>query len=263
MSDPVIVLSYVCLAGSILLVLAFLSALLVPQIVSTFRLRKKSRHHYRTARGTLHKRQLHAALSNLQREISVLRNGIENTKKQLAALEQERSSELRVALCRHLVDNHLTEVKGIGPELSGRIVRVCFRNDLRDLQYARYVSGVGPTRQQAINQWIWRYERELPRLLAEDFPGKAGIEDRYKDHEQKLKHVFDLAHSRLEETTALFRTGHTAFKKLNSVQLSHFHRALSGKSSDSPVPEWYFEGVHPAWESAPEWFKTLVENYGG
>ena len=251
------------LGALFLMLLGLLVAFLVVQIIQTSRLRKKSRHDYRTARGTQHKRQLRSSLSNLEREIRLLRSGIEKTKKQLANLEQQRASELRFTLCRYLVNDRLTEVRGIGPELSKRIVRSCFRSGLSDLRQAQYVSGVGPTRQQAINRWIQRYESALPRLLGEGFPGKASVGEKYEKQERELKYKLGAARKALEKRIALSRTGQTAYKKLSAVRLHHFDRALSGKSSDSTVPEWYFEGVYPAWESAPEWFETLLENYGG
>lgn len=253
------------LAGSflILVVALILVVLLVPSMIYTSRLRKKSKHHYRIARGTLHKRQLHSSLSNLQREIRSLRIKIGRIERQLTTLEGNRYSELRSALCRYLVNNRLKEVKGIGPELSRRIVHSCFRGRLGDLGRARHITGVGPTRQRAINRWITRYERDLPLLLEEEFPGKARLEAKYEDQERKLKRTLDTMRSDLEQRLALFRAGQTAFKRLSAVRLSHFTRALSGKPSDSPVPEWYFAGVYPPWESAPEWFVTLLENYGG
>jgi hypothetical protein len=247
----------------ILVTLCALGALLLPKAFNELRLRKRARHDYRIARGTQHLRQLQSSLSHLRSEIYTLQKEIGNTQQRLADLERKRSKELRTSLCQYLVHTRLTEVKGIGPQLSARIAHRCFRSDLRDLRYAQQVAGVGPTRQRAINRWVQEREREMPRLLAAAFPGKSNIEKKYEDREQALKKKLVAARSDLEERQALYQTGRAAADQLQSVRMPHFRKALKANTSDPIVPNWYFEGIYPAWEPAPEWFKTLLGTYGG
>jgi len=154
-------------------------------------------------------------------------------------------------------------VDGIGPRLKDRIVRYCFRGDLRDLRYAERVPGVGPARRAAIMRWVRARESELPRLIKGPFPGKEQVQERYRAQMAPLERWLDRAYTELEEKEALYESVETAVRRLRSVRVSNFRKALRPGSSGQPVPKWYLEGLYPAWESPPDWFITLLSSYGG
>lgn len=245
----------------LIIVICALIALLLPRLIYEIRLYKRARHDYRVARGTQHLRQLWPSLIALRNDLRALKSKMRKAEDRLIRLEVERSEALRAALVRYLVDNRLTEAQGIGPQLSARIVRGCFRGRLRDLRDAHRISGVGPARQNAIDRWVRKREAELPRLLEASFPGKADIEKRYEGEERSLRDALESAEREMKDKISIYKAGRDAIKKLRSVRFSDFRKVLKGES-ESSVPNWYFEGVYPAWKPAPEWFKILLEEYG-
>lgn len=249
------------LALFLIVVICALIALLLSRLIYEIHLHKRAKHDYRVARGTQHLRLLWPSLLALRDDLRVLQSKVRKAEDRLVRLEVERSEALRAALVRYLVDNHLTEVQGVGPQLSVRIVRGCFRGRLRDLRNAHRVSGVGSARQNAIDRWVQKREAELPRLLEASFPGKADIEKRYEGEERSLRDALEAVEREMKDKISIYKAGGDAIKKLRSVRFSDFRKALKGES-ESSVPNWYFEGVYPAWKPAPEWFKMLLEEYG-
>jgi hypothetical protein len=154
-------------------------------------------------------------------------------------------------------------VEGVGPRLQRRIIGQCFRGSLQDLRHAEQVSGVGPTRQAAIMRWVRARERELPHLLKGPFPGKNRVEKEYRAKVAPLEGRLDQARTVLEERETLRNSVKATTDKLRSVQVPDFRKALRPSSSDHPVPDWYLTGAYPAWESPPDWFVTLLSEYGG
>lgn len=254
----------ILLVGYVVLMAAIVIALLMPRVISVLRLCRRAAHDYRVARGTQHLKQLEGPFSKLEREIRATQNETRTIKRKLDDLAGQREEELRKTLCTYLVTHRLTEVEGIGPRLQQRVVRYCFRGDLRDLRRVERVSGVGPTRQAAVMRWVRARERELPQLMKGPFPGKETVEKTYRARTGPLERRLDQARATLEEKQKLRDSARKSIDKLKSVQVSHFRKALRGHSpSEPPVPNWYLKGVHPAWESPPEWFTTLLSEYGG
>jgi hypothetical protein len=247
----------------VLFVAAVVIALLVPRLISDVRLRNRAQHDYRVARGTQHLKQLKDPLSRLERDIQATRQEIRTVKRRLSDLADKRERDLKEALSRYLVTRRLTEVDGIGPRLRDRIIRHSFRGKLQDLHHAERVSGVGPTRQNAIMRWVRAREREFPALMKASFPRKEEITAEYEAKTASLERKLNRARKALEEKEALHESVSAAVNKLRSVHMSHFKKALRQSTSDQPVPNWYIEGVFPAWESAPDWFVTLLKEYGG
>jgi hypothetical protein len=154
-------------------------------------------------------------------------------------------------------------VDGIGPRLRQRILRECFRGKLRDLRYVERVSGVGPARRAAIMAWVRAREREFPRLIKQPFPRKEKVQEKYRTKMRPLERRLNQARSDLEEKEAVREPLKAAVDKLRSVRVSHFRKALRHGSSGEPVPNWYLEGLYPGWESPPDWFNTVLSEYGG
>jgi hypothetical protein len=245
----------------LIIVICALIALLLPRLIYEIRLYKRARHDYRVARGTQHLRQLRPSLLALRSDLRALKSKLRRAEDRLIRLEVERSEALRAALVRYLVDNRLTEAQGIGPQFSARIVKGCFRGRLRDLRNAHRISGVGYARQNAIDRWVQKREAEMPRLLETSFPGKTDIEKRYEDEERSLLDTLESAERDMKVKLPIYKAGRNAIKKLRTVKFSDFRKVLKGEP-EANVPNWYFEGVYPAWKPAPEWFKMLLEEYG-
>ena len=247
----------------LLLVLSAATAHLLLEMLYRSRIRQRARHDYQAARGTQHLHLLRASLSVLQKSMQDRREKIKNIEQQLKSLRYTRSDELRAALSRYLVENHLTDVQGIGPQLSRRIIASCFRNDLRDLHLAHGVQGIGPTLHEAIMAWVRTMEAKLPQRLKEDFPDKQRILDAYAEKERSLQKAVAREREALIEERSLHDKAHAAALQLKKVKPGHFYRALLRVSSKTRVPAWYFLGVFPPWEPMPEWFRALLGEYGG
>lgn len=257
---------YVVIVAFVILVVviaALLLAILVPQLISEWRLRRRARHDYHVARGTQHLKQLEGPLAKLEHEIQIGQKQVQGIEQQLHDLQDKRRDELRAALCRHLVSHRLTEVNGIGPRLQQKIVRSCFRSSLRDLRYAERVRGVGPRRRAAIMRWVQARERELPTLMERGFPGKDGVEKTYRTKMGPLRERLAEVEADLKDKESLHQSAEEVVEKLRSVDVACFREALGRRSSGDLVPGWYLEGVYPAWESAPDWFRTMLGEYGG
>jgi hypothetical protein len=252
-----------CLLPPLLALLSLGAYLLLLEAKHESRIRRRAKHDYRTARGTQHFQQLRASLPSLKSSLQARKAKVDGLEKQLDLLRHNRSAELNAALSKYLVDERLTEVPGIGQRLSRRIVRHCFRGNLRDLRFATRVTGVGGSRQQAILAWVRAREAEFPRLLAGSFPNKQHILDKYAEQERSLQTVLESERATLESEDQLFEKGYAVASKLRKVKASHFRKALRRNLEKSPVPAWYFMGVYPPWETMPEWFETLLGKYGG
>ena len=250
------------LAVFIIIVAVFLMAFLVPPLVSRRRLRNRARHDYRVARGTQHLKLLEGPFAGLQQDIRAKRDAIREVKRELSDLVSDREDLLREALCTHLVSRRLTEVDGIGSRLKRRIMRRCFRGDLQDLRHAERVTGIGATRAAAIRRWVSARENELPRLMKRPFPHKEEIKEEYRAETERLERRLEQKRAALREKEAIHKPAKSTVATLSSVKVSHFEKVWRQKGSDASIPNWYFEGVYPAWETAPDWFKTLLDEYG-
>ena len=245
-----------------LLVLLLTAAVhLVPAIRYEVQVRRRADHDYRAARGTQHLRQLRTSLEALETSIVARRSRIASSRQQLDAARAKRSRELRSTLSRHLAEEQLTDVPGIGSELSARIIAICFRGNLRDLRRADSVPGVGPTRQQAIVRWVSLMERRLPNLLAGDFPGKQQIVTKYSKQELALTERMRQEEKALDRERSLQDKAATAATQLEVVGPSHFREALRKRGPSSPVPPQYLTGVYSPWEPMPDWFEDLLKEH--
>ena len=262
MSTAILIIT-VLLAAFVLIVASALVILLVTRVISARRLRRRAKQDYQIARGTQHLHQLKPPLGALKRDIGATKNKIARSKQALQRLKDKRVGELRTALCRHLVRERLTEVHGIGPGLQQRILSQCFRGDLADLRRAEKLFNIGPTRQAALKRWVQARERELPRLLEDTFPGKERIVGEHRTKLTSLNKQLAQAREELTENQALLAAAEKSVEELESVQVSNFRKALRDKAPNIYVPGWYLTGVYAPWESAPDWFLTLLDRRGG
>ena len=246
--------------GLVIVVLATATVLAWPTLTRELRLRRRAKRDFRVARGTQHLRQIDSALPNLQARIKAHAAEIARLNKQLQDLGQQRKGTLHAALVRYLVEDHLTDIRGIGPTLSSRIVHQCFRGRLSDLHTAYRVSGVGSALQSSIMAWVRAYEQQLPHLLQGSFPGKERILSDFAAQEHQLKERLRQERQALAGEKELCRQTEDIAERLRAVELGDFRAAL--KHPTGSVPSEYLTGVYAPWEPMPEWFGLLLEEYG-
>ena len=237
--------------------------LLTLTIWSAYQVRRRAQHDYRTARGTQHLRQLRAAVSVLRDALHSSQNRIGDLERQLARLQAQRSQELNRALSERLATQRLTEVRGIGATLSRRVIQHCFRGSLGDLHSAYRVEGIGSALQSAISAWVRERQAEFPALLARGFPGKQEIEAKYAQPQVSLGQQLNSERATLERANQLHEIARQEIARFQQVGPAHFRRALRRNDRETPVPAWYLEGVYRPWEPMPDWFRRLLEDYGG
>jgi hypothetical protein len=237
-------------------------------IWSEVQLRRRALHDYRAARGTQHLLQLLAAVSVLRDTLRDRQDRIDDLEQQLARLRTRRALELHQALTEQLVHQRLIEVKGIGTALSQLVILYCFRGRLNDLHTATRVEGIGPALQTAISAWVVERQAEFPGLLVRGFAGKQRIEAKYAELEASLARQLKGERVTLKRSGQLYDTARAEIARLQRVRLAHVRKALRRRSTlrrsdrGSPVPAWYLKGVYPPWEPMPDWFRTLLDNYG-
>jgi hypothetical protein len=112
-------------------------------------------------------------------------------------------------------------------------------------------------------RWVRSYEQALPRLIEEGFPGKQKVLARHREKLTALQQRLDEGGQELEKRQALHAPASRMAEKLRSVDPSYFRKALAKGADGAPVPAWYLEGVYAPWESPPDWFITLLSEYGG
>lgn len=232
------------------------------RVKSEISLRKRAKRDYQMARGTYHLSQLSRLLKLLNETIEREEQAARRIENELKALESQRSSELRAALSLYLVRERLREIPGIGPEMQQRIIRYCFKKDIQDLRFAYRINGIGPQRMHAIEQWIDRMEREFPRLLEGDFPGKEEILQKYAKRLELKQQEAERRRQSLLENKALYQKANTVAKELGKVLPSHFRAALRHPSGENRIPTRYLLGIYAPWEPIPEWFQALCARYG-
>jgi len=110
--------------------------------------------------------------------------------------------------------------------------------------------------------WVYAREKEFPHLLAKHFPGKQHVLSKYAEQEASLQKVLESECTALDDEKLLYEKAYAAASRLRTVKLSHFRKALQRNRKKSPVSAWYFIGVYPPWAPMPEWFKTLLSEYG-
>jgi hypothetical protein len=260
MENLLVSLRIIGLAAVVLVLLTAAIILVWPSVTRELRLRRRAKHDFRVARGTQHLRQIDSALPNLQARIQAHEAKIAQLNKDLQNLGQQRNKMLHATLVRYLVENHLSDIRGIGPTLSSRIIHHCFRGRLSDLHTAYRVSGVGSALQSSITAWIRYYEQRLPRLLQGNFPGKERILSDFAAQERQLKERLQQERRGLAGEKELRRQTEDVATRLRAVELGDFRAAL--KRPTGSVPSEYLTGVYAPWEPMPEWFGLLLEEYG-
>lgn len=164
---------------------------------------------------------------------------------------------------RHLVEYRLQEIYGIGPQRKAAILQQVFRGKLSDLQHvSKVVPGITPKIQDEINRWVALYQKALPDLINQDFPGKASVDARYCpeiESLERLKHTLESENRPLQEK---LKRIDEELVWLNQITPDTFLKSLRRPEQVNPELERYLYGVFAEWEPVPEWFREIVSFSG-
>lgn len=226
-------------------------------------LKRKAAQDYRNARGSAHRALLEQAAHRLKKRLDTSNQVLDQHNHALPRLIDERDAALHQALSRHIVETRLTEIHGIGATLQSRILSQVFRTKLDDLRSAsQMIHGIGDSKQRAINLWIHRYMKDFPSLLQKEFPGKAGIVQKYASLTEKLQAEIIAVIAQQSALREVSQSVQMALEQLSSVSEKDFYQALLDPDNANPSLERYRVGVFAPWESAPEWFKRAINEEG-
>lgn len=224
-----------------------------------FQLRELAKQEYEQARGTAHKRLLHAAKNWLEREMRRLILKIDSTRRQKDVISQKYKQALEKALVQIIVHEHLQEVPGIGAQRKAQILQHVFRGHLSDLSRAYQLQGVGPQTQEALNAWAASYTRQLPTLLKENFAGRSAIDQQYQPEIEKAEQQL----TKLQQQQKIMQTKAARIdqelKWLDAITQKDFYNALKNPEHPSPTLNLYVQGVFGEWEPMPDWFRDAIE----
>ena len=214
---------------------------------------------YKNARGTAHLKLLRQARQRLRKLGAQQKAELSRAKSYLAQLEQEQQEALRVTLEHEIVQNHLQEVPGIGVNLKKHIIASAFSSRISDLRYAqRRVSGIGSTRQIALNNWISHYEQQIPQMLAGDFPGKSQVIQQYGEKSRDLHVRIGYLEQYLIKLDSLVKQVTRIIQQLSAITARDFRLALERPDKTNAELEAYIKGAFSEWEPMPGWFKDAL-----
>lgn len=236
--------------------------LLLPLMEFRLKLWLKARSDYKTARGTMHLKLLKRCLINLRLKIKETKNNLENLIAHREELITARQKELKAAATVHLVDLEFTNIPGIGQVLKDRVMRRCFDGTLESLRRAWTVYGIGEERAHAINVWVNQAQRKLPLILEGEFPGKERINKKYEQLEKEINQRIVDIEILLKNMLKLEENSINELTLLEKVKVFTFLKSYKGDVDASNAATNYLLGCFPEWGKIPEWFKTLMENYG-
>ena len=232
---------------------------LLQKLVRRWKLRRQARLDYENARGTNHLRIIQSALEHIRKKQKAYKRELQDLAGRQQRLDKQRQAALVNQLHTHLVRDRLDEIKGIGPKLKHRILQQVWRGHLQDLRFAYRVDGVGETKQRAINRWMRRYQRQTPRLLEHDFPGKAATVDWYREEIRRTEHQIRQMEDAREGLRKLQIETARRTAEFSRIRKRDFVRALREKGAYPAHLERYVHGLFTPWEPMPAWFRRVIE----
>lgn len=222
-------------------------------------LRKKAKQDYANARGTIHLREIEAALGRIQQFYDAAVANLQQLKQRLNGLQHTLKSELEQALVTYLVNNRLTEIDGVGDTRAAAIRSRIFQGQLRDLYQSHQIRGISTHVQSNISRWVREQEDQLPQLIAKGFPRKAQIEYKYRQEQRELDASIASEEKRVLYVERDLETLQRGVSALEGVTEQDFFHALTGKvGNETIVP--YMMGVYSEWEEPPGWYQRLIMN---
>ena len=225
-------------------------------------LKRKAKLDYRSSRGTEHKEMIERSMRNLNAWIFRMDNDIRKKRSEISGLQNSMNVELKRELSTHIVQKQLQDIRGVGQLTRDMILSQCFNGDIRSLLNAHRVKGVGVKTQSSISDWVYSTERKIPILLKGEFPGKSKIIGKYDYQIERRKKQYASLEKSLRSVRPLQNKGLTHLNDLSGVTESSFIQSyMAPEPSDLIVR--YISGIFPEWEEPPNWYRALVETYGG
>jgi len=244
-------------------ILLLCGIILSPEIINYLTISSQGYKDYRLCRGTQHLKQIRASLKILKQKIKDLVSQKNHLEKSIEENITLKVSKLRKALVTHLVETELDSVDGIGSKLKSAIIRTCFDGTLQSLHRVQgRVYGIGDSKQWALLQWAKGIELRLPGLLVNDFPGREKINEEHAKKDNELKNELEKINKELGSLSDLKNIATSVEERLGKIRPRHFTSAYKDNKESSAFVNEYIKGAFPEWAPMPNWFKTLISEYG-
>ncbi|MBE0635541.1 hypothetical protein IH601_06055 [Candidatus Bipolaricaulota bacterium] len=248
-------MTYLIIAGALAFIL---SLLFVPGIARRRRMSRKAHADYASSRGTLHARQLHAAVKKHGLALPVLVRERDQLTATMESLTRSELIELRQALTTALVNGPLAEVRGIGPTLRDRIVEDCFDGTLESLNHAHRVQGVGEETASDIRSWARAIQNQIPARLKGEFDGKDEILARYGQRRLEIRSRRTELDEIIDARRATLTLAKDKLAVLELVTPATYRAALDGDVAAAERVTAHTLGAFPEWEQEPVWFRDIT-----
>jgi len=230
----------------------------IQQIKKKRTLKKMAALEFEQARGKQHLNLLAGAQQTLMAEVNKLDTRMKSLQQKHRYIEDSTHKDLLKELEHYIVTTRIFEVPGIGKRLGEAIIRHIYKDSINDLRYAWRIQGIGDNKQYEINRWISFYEREMPRLLKKDFPGKKHL---LLVAAKKIYVINEEIEKLQERKTTLenkLKLIHPWIEKLGKVSREDFINArFDGHNHHKEIVS-FINGIYGEWEPMPEWFKDVL-----
>jgi len=214
---------------------------------------------YAAARGTHHLSLLKQGARNVRSRLKAEQSQLNQHKAKLDQVEKDKQNGLRTALDWYIVNRHMDNVTGIGPNLQTSLITL-FRSRITDLQYAQgRIQGIGNARQAAINGWIQYYLTQIPKMLEGDFPGKASVLKTYDPLIREVQGNIEPLQETIEHDQKRLKQIDDEIALLAKVTIKDFRNAYLAPG-ENPYLDYYLNGVFSEWEPVPDWFKEMLSD---
>lgn len=247
--------------ASILIIVAFIGIVVFypPRKRKAKKIRELAEHEYQNARGKHHLQQLLTAEERIEKALTEENKLIEKKRKKIGRIKKKELKELTKLVEKDILEKHFHEVNGLGANLSEKIKKAVFKSRLKDLKSAYRIKGVGDSRQKSINKWVNRYQKKVPELLEENFPGKQQIVGEYAQKIAQAEYDLTESMNRLVIIEARLDRTEKEISKLQQVTVDDFILAKKRPSEKEEEIAYYLKGVFGEWEEIPVWYKEVLE----
>jgi len=222
-------------------------------------LNKQAEIDYQNARGTAH---LNMLLDTHGRYTLVFNNNLrelEILKREYNSLISKKENELLTALSRHIINNELTEVRGIGTRLKDTILSKVFKTRLDDLSSFDTLIDINETIQNSIWHWVKKKKLEINTRMKRIFPNKQLILNKYQAEEEKIKINIEKLDKFLIKIGIILDQLQVYIGDLQEISEDYFFQMLKTPNFiEVNKINSYIKGIFSEWEQPPLWFQKLV-----
>lgn len=243
--------------GSIIILIALLYLLIM-----RLRLFSNYRKEYLSTRGGQHLSIIKSSLPNLQNRIKQLKSKIKQKQAELDQILGKQRSDFEQYLAEQIVEKKLINVPGIGKILRDDIVTYCFDGSISSLLEAHRLRGIGPEKHYNIREFVNQAEDDISKRITTRFPGRDNIEAKYETRIRTLRNIISKLSSELRPLEKLYTIASDEKSKLDTINVMDFVKASKGNSDSSRRVTAFINGVFAEWEKMPDWFRTLVSEFG-